>query len=87
MVINRRGSVVLDITRRLVRRLKDIGGVIIEACEQASNLYLIRDPDERADELPIDLPRVRPFPRPGVAAFLRQLGLGASLGGTSRFVR
>ena len=65
---------ILDITRRLVRRLKDIGGVIIEACEQASNLYLIRDPDENADELPIDMPRVRPFPRPGVAAFLRQLG-------------
>ena len=70
---------VLDITRRLVRRLKDIGGVLIEACEQASNLYLIRDPDEGADELPIDLPRVRPFPRPSVAAYLRQLGLGASL--------
>ena len=70
---------VLNITRRLVRRLKDIGGAIIEACEQASNLYLIRDPDERADELPIDLPRVRPFPSPGVGAFLRQLGLGASL--------
>lgn len=70
---------VLDITRRLVRRLRDIGGAIVEACEQASNLYAIRDPDQRADELPIKLPRVRPFPRPGVSAFLRQLGLGASL--------
>jgi hypothetical protein len=70
---------VLDITRRLVRRLKEIGGVLIEACEQASNLYLIRDPDKRADELPIAMPRVRPFPRPGIAAYLRLLGLGASL--------
>jgi len=75
---------VLDITRRLVRRLKDMGGVLIEACEQASNLYLISDPDESADELPIDLPRVRPFPRPGVAAFLRRLGLGVSLRGREK---
>jgi hypothetical protein len=65
---------VLDITRRLVRRLKDIGGVIIEACEQASNLYLIRSPAERADELPITMPRVRPFPRPAFAALARMLG-------------
>jgi hypothetical protein len=70
---------VLDITRRLVRKLRDIGGAIVEACEQASNLYAVRDPDQRADELPIELPRVRPFPRPGVSAFLRRLGLAPSL--------
>jgi hypothetical protein len=62
---------ILEITRRLIREVID--GVMV--CRHGSNLYAIHEPAADADRLPVRAPAVRPFPRPGIGAFMRKLGL------------
>jgi hypothetical protein len=62
---------ILKITRRLVREVID--GVMV--CRQASNLYSVHEPAERAERLQVREGVVSGFPRPGVGAFMRKLGI------------
>jgi hypothetical protein len=64
-------SGILKIIRRLIREVID--GVMVT--RQASNLYAIHEPAKSAGQLPVREPVVRPFPRPGIGAFMRKLGL------------
>ncbi len=62
---------IIRITRRLVREVID--GVVV--CRQGSNLYSVHEPAAGAERLPVREPVARPFPRPGIGAFMRKLGL------------
>jgi hypothetical protein len=64
-------SGILKIARRLVREVID--GVMVT--RQASNLYSVHEPAEHADQLPVRNHGQRQFPRPGIGAFMKKLGL------------
>ena len=64
-------SGILKIARRLVRQVID--GVMVT--RQASNLYSVHEPAEHADQLPVRNHGQRQFPRPGIGAFMKKLGL------------
>ena len=60
---------ILKITRRLVR--ETIDGVTV--CRQGSNLYVIFEPGEHADRLPVGTPKHKAFRRPAFSALAKLL--------------
>ena len=66
---------ILKITQRLVRETIKAGSFVVQAVRQASNLYSVHEPAEHAGQLPVRAPAGRQFPRPGIGAFMKKLGL------------